>query len=704
MSDSPAPTQDNDKLFEFVMNLWEKSEDKSEFVQKCYDYWDGKQTSPAANTLFFSDQNKSANNIVNEIIETRISSMLDAQFRMSVVPALNPFSDLTTIQEQQSVADIYDQEMQNVVKVNRFDDQKEKVARWGDIAGFGASQTTFEALDDNPEGQIKILVLNPKKIRFDRSATEPSSLSIIAYEKELPPSAVKKLYGKNPDGTWNEDLCDKIDDVTESTSETKKGERRGLVSVSTTVQSELAYAREGKNISAGKIVKMVVMFVLDDSIYAPEKKDTTDEKAVKAEGEAQYPNGRMIIFVPKREKKLILDDRPAPKGFKGLGNIDFYNPIDFDELTGKSMAAWLMPIQDRINGTQMRIRQLIQDHLHTVVINKNKFPELKEGDFTRFPVTFSDGEVAGDPFVLSNNNIEEAMKLVEYSKALKQFALDMARLNETMINGVRQEGTTSADQVEALNESPMASIRMLQKNFKDYMIRIGEKIITLIHEYYSLGRLTKLATGVDGAAYAQFNENDQGRFIELFNEAGKTVKTLKVNPDWKFCVEVTAGTEIPRSRRENAALTQQLYSNGVLGDPQQTDTKEKLLTAIDYPHRREVIAELKKKDEVAAQTPPSLTFIQVLQNPELAKGVGDILKSLQGYSKATGEILQTIGLSPDPDTMETAPVQHITSKAAVEDVSAITPSKISPNPQEAAKGQEIAAAIIDSKRSKIHAI
>ena len=41
-----------------------------------------------------------------------------------------------------------------------------------------------------------------------------------------------------------------------------------------------------------------------------------------------------------------------------------------------------------------------------------------------------------------------------------------AKLNETMINGVRQIGTTSAEQVESLNESPMASIRMIQKNLK----------------------------------------------------------------------------------------------------------------------------------------------------------------------------------------------------------------------------------------------
>jgi hypothetical protein len=82
----------NKELFDFVCKIWENGESKSSFINKCYEYWEGKQSSPAASTIFFNDQPKTANNIINEIAETRLAALLDTQYSVAVVPKINTFS------------------------------------------------------------------------------------------------------------------------------------------------------------------------------------------------------------------------------------------------------------------------------------------------------------------------------------------------------------------------------------------------------------------------------------------------------------------------------------------------------------------------------------------------------------------------------------------------------------------------------------
>ena len=688
------------KLYDFVYKIWESGENKADFINRCLKYWEGKQSSPAASTMFFNDQPKTANNIVNEIAETRLAALLDTPYSVAVVPKINSFSNAKTIKLQQNVADIFNEELKEILKRNKFEDKKEPIGRWGEIAGFGSSQVTFEASNESPEGNVKIITLDPKKIKWDKNITNQESLTFIGYEKEMNPMRLKKLYGKNQDGSWNDEFCKKIDSVTESHGMVERGERKGIVSVSTDQGSELAFAQAGGNISAGKIVKVIVLFLLDDSLYAPEKNDNATEAELKLKGQMMYPDGRMVVFSPKKSVELIFQDKPAPKGFKGLGNIDFYNPIDFDDIVGISIVDGLTAIQDRINGAQMKARKLINDHLSIVIIDKVKFPTLKESDFVNHAIVFSDGKVPTEPYVLSNGNIQEAMRMLEYVRELKTHALNFARINETMLSGQKQPGTTSGDMVQDLNEAPMASIRMIQKNFKDYLIRVSEKCVSLIQEYYSINRLVSLSTGIDGAKYAQFGQDEQGKFVELIKDAKQAANKIRINPNWEFCVEVTAGVDIPRSRKENAQIVGKLYVDGVLGDPQKTDTKEKLLKAMDVPHWREYVADMRRKDEEAAKAPPELPFHTVLQNPELAKSVGELIKNLNGYGGSIKKILDFMKLDGSPDTLEETPAKDLFSKSSLEEMVVIAPDKVSDDPAKAAEAQVLAAEIIRKKETK----
>ena len=111
---------------------------------------------------------------------------------------------------------------------------------------------------------------------------------------------------------------------------------------------------------------------------------------------------------------------------------------------------------------------------------------------------------------------------------------------------------------------------------------------------------------------------------------------------------MVAGTEIPRSRTENANIITNLYNAGTLGDPNDLDVKEEYFRALDLPNYRAIISMLRQKQEEMSKRTPD--FREVFSNPEMTKAYADIFKALTGFNKARGQLLAEIGLDPTPNT------------------------------------------------------
>lgn len=687
--------------WDIIKKLWDDGKSLKGEVQANFDYWDGKYEAPADS--LFRDQKKTSCNVCKEIAETKLNSTLDSPFTIAVVPKIGAFSDMNTIQDQNDYADVLHGEVQNVLYNNDWDTIKEKVCRWG-IIKVGASQTF---IDDN--GDIKIDVVDPRNIKIDKTAKSTKELTFIAYETELNPDVAKNKYAKNPDGTFNLEKCAIIDKLAGLKTDYAKGKKKGMVATQNTQTNtaDLAFARE-REVSAGKVIKLICMYLLDDSVYSPDRFDDKEKEIEKQELQAKYPNGRYVVFNDNEQYKLIFEDKAAPEAFKNLGNIDFFNSNEFDSLIGRGEIADIIPIQDRINGTLLKIRSLVATQINTIVLDEGVSADVQESAFVNHAVVFIPG-IGNDggkaPGILNNGAIEEAMKLTDYISSLKQDAYNIARLNETMINGVRQVGTNSGEQVEQLNESPMSSIRAIQRNFKSFIINIGEKILNLIQEYYTTQRMIELSTGIYKnnieVKYAKFKAEGDNRWIEMLDKAGKIVQQIKVNKDWKFRVEVVAGTEIPRSRRENSMLIERLYNSGQLGDPNDLDIREQYLKSLDVPNYRAFIQVQKRKQEELMKNPPQIKVEDVMQDPNLSKATSDFIKVLEFNSAARDKVLEILGFSPEEsgtDTLETAPVQSVASKADIKEVTALEPNNASENPEKQANAQDLAGAMIDKEK------
>lgn len=691
-----------DTFWKFCNDLWQNAKSKKKEVLRAYRYWDGELTTPILGTNIFPDQTHSNDNIVQEITETKISNLLDAQFEIAVVPAMGAFYDISALKDAQAVADILNEEIQNIDKANSAELVDELVCRDGELCGLGGSQVEWST-KDRVDGEVKINHIPTQDLRWIDN-------TLFAFEKEYSVTECKELFAKDKDGNFIEDICKEIDEIATVKIGDKSRRQTGSVINYVNEQNQTAgqvFALDGGigGVQAGKIVKLIVMYLLDDSCYAPEEQDDTEEAEMKQTFKRAYPNGRKIVFHADSDKKMIFADEPLDETFKNLGNIDTYNPIIHKGIDGKSPVEVVFPIQDRIDGLYKKYRVKVQCDIDTVIIDEDF--GIEDGAFVTSPLTrVKDynklAKNVSEP--MSNDAIAKSMQILEAVDKLKSSAYQKVGLNPTMMSGYRQTGTSSAEQVEALQESPMVKIRRQQRNFKNYRINRAEKCMLFIMRKYSDQRLIQLSTGIEGADIAQIrtNPNTNKREIALLKDVEgviKEIRSIAFNDKWQFKVECSAGTEIPRSRKELADLTDKISISPVMqsGD---LELIEMYLTANDYPKRRALMTLLRQK-QTTAQIPVNKTAAMQdsLKNPQAAAAFADTMKALVGFSAAQQAYLRGYGFIGQTDTIVDAPIQSITAKSSVKDIAAIAPAQISRKPEQAIFGNK-AADDIENKKAE----
>jgi len=676
-------------LFEKILKLWEEGENQSSIINDLYEYYAGTNYKNPADS-FFLKENRTPLNVIGQIIDAKHSAVLDAQFNASVVPDIYNFSDMQAIKALQNVANVLNKGLQQVLKKNCEDDIKERALKWGFIKR-GATQVIWDTTN-NTDGDIKISVVDPRNLRYTKGAQSVDELTMVAYSVDIDAAIVKRDYARMPDGSFDIELCKRIDEAVGNKDLSKdKGNDKAIAPYQTDNSAGLAYVKDSQAQSAGKILTIVVMFLFDGTLEAPVEGQTPEDVELQNEMKLKYPNGRLIMFVPNKEKQLILKDEAAPESFKSLGNIDFLLLNKFSGLDVKSEVDNLIGGQDRINGTIRKLRATVGGNINSVLFDERHRGIVEDNAFVNLPVVFIDGLGDFQPPVLNNGGIEQAMKLRELIESYKNDMYEIARINRAWVSGENQDNVKSGDHADALNESAMSAIRSLQRNFKDYWIGVCEKVISLMLENYTTQRLIEIGSGVTAQEYAMFDteigeDGQPQKTIKFIDEAGKIADMIKIDPAWKFKIEVTSGTDIPRSRLENSRLVDEVIASPIMqtGD---IDMIDMYLTAKDFPNRHAVVEMLKKKMEQKAKNPEPI-LEQLGKNPDMMKAWSDLFKALEGHPNAQGQLLERAGLNPETGTITSLPANLVTSRSQAKDIALIAPAQVSENPKQAKFGHD----------------
>ena len=683
----------NDAFWKFCNDLWESAQHKEKESKRAEKYWDGELENKLTITNIFKDQTHSNDNIIQPIVETKVSNLLDAQAEISVVPEIGSFSDMNAIKDCQSVADVLNDEIKNIERNNNSDIVDEMVARDGENTGIGASQVEW-SIKNRPEGEVLIENVPAKDLRWIDNV-------LIAYKKQYSIQEAKELYCKDKDGNFVEELCKKMDEISEIKIGNKDRKYTGGVisyqdSSTDTAGQAFATKRHIGGVQAGRIVNFIIMYLLDDSCYAPEEDESQEESEMKMEFKRAYPNGRKIVFNASTEEKLIIADEALPESFRNLGNIDVYNPKLKNGIAGESPLKVLYPIQDRIDGLYNKYRLKVMWDIDTRLVDETF--GFDDSSFVNGPLTrikdFNDrkGQMS-EP--LTNDGILKGEKILDAIDKLKASAYEKAGINQTMLSGYRQTGTTSADQVDALQESPMVRIRRQQRNFNNYKVERAKKILMFIMQNYTDQRFIQLSAGVDGAKIAQVKSTPDGQksieFLQEVEGVVKSIKTIAFNNKWQYKVECTAGTGVPRSRKDMGHLIDEIMKSPVMasGDLDKIDL---YLTAKDFPQRRAYMSLLRTQQEQANQPAAKVSAAQaaLLKSPQMGQAFADIFKSLTGFPNAQGQILRMFGFDGTTGTITSLPASEVTAKSSALDIAAVAPAQVSENKEQAIFGNHVA--------------
>lgn len=584
-----------------------KSAHNSDAISTLYGYYDG--ASPSSTAIGGSvGANTNKLNIIKPIVETLCTMVLDYNVTTSVVPTVFSHSDFDQIDTIENIASVLNDVLKHVLTINNQDTLKNVIIRSACITGFASCEIYWDQTMANGLGDIRIDPILTNGILIDPSAKKIEDANYIFVEKVYSTFSLKKKYP---------DLADKIDEIAQKSAsggqkEQPKNRFTGFISTySLNAQTGQVFSNGGNNPNAGvenvdKTITVSYCYLKDDSVFSPSNDEDKEIDEI-ASSQFKYPNGRVVVYA----QDLILEDRPIdyPFGYP-FTKMNWYPSQT--SIWGSGIVSDLTEIQNNINLSSAKIKGLINMFISTIMVSKFH-GVVAQNIMSNSPVTVIDdmGGMANFlPQVLTNNTLSQIEFLINYIDVLQKQAKQISRVNDMMLNGDRPKGVNSGEMVDSLIESPMASIREVQRALANFMIDLSNKIIKMIPIYYNVPRMIRMS---GGKKFAQVMPKDQEtqedgyiRFFE-FNEHKKQYEVIQeIMGDLSlgdYEVQVVAGLELPKNREALAKLTMNLMQSGVFGDPNSVSAKELLLNQLDYPNKDAIIARLKDEEQQSLSAP-----------------------------------------------------------------------------------------------------
>jgi len=549
-------------------------------------------------------------NIIKPIVETKATLILDSMIGTSVVPnAMSALIDDASMEDFNLISSILTDCQERIFTLNKFKRLQGKLVRDALKYGVGIVQVSWDPDMSEGIGDVALDSVSPEDFYPDPAGKTIDTCNYIFVRRQYSSFTLKKKYP---------DMIKEIDDLTNDTATTEadkpQGSPKGIVNglLNGTGQQIYSYGANGNGVkNSKKNINVWECYLVDDSPFLPSEGDDPDLKETKSQ-QFQYPYGRCIVYAGK----TIFDDKPIsyPFGFP----FSYFNDIDLGDIWGQGEIEDQTQIQDRINRAWTRIASLVREYLSAILFERmdgfegEQFP----GAFA-IPVptgTFARGQ---EPRILTNNTLSELKAMISYVDTLEVAALNMARINKTMLTGERQAGVTSGQMVSDLNESPMASIRGLQRNYAECLVDMGQKIITLIQLYYKTPRLLRIS---EGKKLAQINPNGGSPTIQVWDE-NLTKMIQEIQGDLslgQYEVQVVAGSEMPKTKSAAFGILMNLADKGYLGNTSDTFVRSKIIEASGLPHGNLFVSHMIQEEEEQKKQPANVGSLLEKLNASLS--------------------------------------------------------------------------------------
>lgn len=688
----PAEQRKLDKLLVgHCQSLYKAAKEKhpTERLRKFENYYNGRfEDTPTGGT---NNTNLSNNfNIISPIVNTIVTNVLDAQITTSIQAKNLRFEDLEKMNYVEDMADVMESAFEATLKANRFQVLRERILKTTNKTGVTIVKACWDAQKSNGLGDVLLEEIDPRRFFPDPNGKKIEECNYVTVETSKSVLTLKKLYPQ---------LADRIDELAKkqgtknSTSDIMPQGGQAIISARTSENAQQLYA--GYQSSFQNIQKLnqnITVFecyLIDDTTFAPDKDDNPKEMEFKDEERFKYPQGRVIIYAGE---DVIFEDKAIdyPFGFP----FEVMNKEETDDFWGIGTVEALIEIQDRINRAYWRLQTLVAKYISALAVDATMGIKGDSDLINAFTIRFEAGAVAQGriPQLITNNTLNEIENCLKYIDHLKLSAKEISRVNDIMLSGQKQEGVNSGTMVNALIESPMTSIREMQRVYWDFLVRLSNKALKLIGKYYTVDRIVRLNEGRD-FAYIRAGVEGQPNSIEFYGkkqvpaqptpgqisqekttqEIVSIVKTIQGDLSiLDFELEIVAGAEMPKNSQANANLTMQFYRDAIFGDPQSIDAKREMLKKVDYPGWRQIIQRQEEQEEkerqMPAPTPGSLVESVSLSFKDFWPDAQKYIQNQLGIPNENLMVLPPDLLTPPPQATPGKPGSKETPKKSSEPV------------------------------------
>lgn len=281
---------------------------------------------------------------------------------------------------------------------------------------------------------------------------------------------------------------------------------------------------------------------------------------------------------------VVLMDEPATELWShGQHPYDRYVLVETGEFWGQSLVELLTPAQLSINRLLAAVEHNIWLTGNPVFVEDTR-SGLQRANITNKPgqrLTKNPNSEAGWMLPPGFGSGFDPMNLVSFYVGRMEAISGLSSINR----GYTPNGRNSEGVMDAVQESAFVRVRLAQRNLERTLHRVGDKLASLITEFYDTPRVVAVA----GPSGEKSSTLLRGMHWWLPSAEGRI--------PMRYQLHIEAGSSLPTSRQARTAEAVNLFAMGIYDE-------EAVLEAIEPPNWQRTLARVREMKAKGLMEPP----------------------------------------------------------------------------------------------------
>lgn len=489
-------------------------------------------------------------NVIGENIDNKVGKLSEVQAKARVLPLKNGLS---------GVADILKTGTDYVWSESHMLSKLERVGHFGAIMGTGCVQTIFNPDLRYGDGDIDIVVRDPRLVRVDPAVIDPSEISskaeYVIVDEMLPLSVIRAIYP----GRGAEVIADSRYSAYQETDKSTAGRIK-------TAQDNVTGGGKGKpNIGLAVPRACLTTYWVKDRRKSSKDNGQypiLDKITQVAPGDGMpFPGGRRIV-VGKTKRNLIVLEDTYNEYWDGEWDLDILSwNIDIESVWGPDDVQRQIKLQEAINRAgDAFIGNILKNAIIRWMIDRGAMDPTEAKKFAD----------EGAEIVFKNPG-REAKQEVPKSLPIEVLTLipmliDLSKRNIGVLDPQLQKQMPSivtGPAIEGLQLAVEGSIRSAARKMEELIQRIGQKLISRIFQYITSDRIFHFVG--DSNEWREFEFERSKLLMGVNPKTGKpeprtTEQLQKAHRDFRFAVE--PGSSLAVTKVQRAMMKFELFKVG----------------------------------------------------------------------------------------------------------------------------------------------